>query len=705
MTPEERRTIRRFLAPSSIAIVGASGDIQSTSGRPLHLLRQHGFGGPIYPVNPAHETIAGLTCYPNLRSICAEVDLALVCVPATRVPEIIHDCRDARVPAAYVISSGFDEALTAQAGSEASRRLREAVSGSPTRISGPNGEGIYNVRDDIALGFSPTLDYERGLKSTPRPGNVAVVAQSGGLGFGIFNQGLAHGIDFCHVVSTGNEVDLGLLDYVDYLIDDEHTTVITLFIEGLDRPLALRDLGVRAAGAGKSIVVAKVGRSEEAQRAAVSHTGHLTGPAHLWSALFRQAGMIEATDIAELLDVVAVLARYQPKPASRVGVMTVSGGAGVWITDALRSHNLQVPELDANIQSELASFLPYYANTRNPVDLTAGSGPEVRDRALPILAGAHNVDVVVGITSLINPETGRESADHYASAAETSGKPVVVYSYTQPGEGVVDAFAEHGLPVLLSQAGVATALSALDRLARRATSQVCEFSKPAVNVPPLPASCDGVLHEAVVKSWLARCGLAVPSGRLVRGEADAVAVSENLGYPVVLKLQSSLLPHKSEQGVMALNLRSAQGVTAAYESIWRRAVELVGDERIDGVLVERMVPAGLEMLIGISREPALGTFLTVGAGGTMTEIMNDVTVLPAPATAAEVRAALQGLRCADALRKLDMAALCELAARVSAIGASVPKLAELDLNPVIVHALGSGVDIVDALATTNEASP
>lgn len=696
MTPEERRTIRRFVAPSSIAIVGASGDTQSTSGRPLHVLRQHGFPGAIYPVNPAHDTLAGLTCYPNLRSIRADVDLALVCVPATRVPDVIHDCCDARVPAAYIISSGFDEALTAQAGSEASRRLREAFSGRPTRISGPNGEGIYNIIDDIALGFSPTLDYERGLKSRPRPGNVAVVAQSGGLGFGIFNQGLTRGIDFSYVVSTGNEVDLGLLDYVDYLIDDEHTTVITLFIEGLDQPLALRDLALRAAGAGKALVVAKVGRSEEAQRAAISHTGHLTGPAHLWSALFRQAGVIEATDIAELLDVVAVLARYQPRRARRVGVMTVSGGAGVWVTDALRRHNLQVPELEADIQSELASFLPYYANTRNPVDLTAGSGPDVRDRALPILARARNIDVLVGITSLINSETARESADRYASAAETADKPVVIYSYTQPGEGVVDAFAERGLPVLLSQAGVAKALSALDRLARRVTSQLCGLS--AANVPPLPASGDGVLHEAVVKNWLAHCGLAMPSGRLVRDAADAVAVSEDLGYPVVLKLQSSLLSHKSEHGIVALNLRSAQGVTAAYHTIWRRAVELVGEKCIDGVLVESMVPAGFEMLIGISRQSTFGTFLTIGAGGTLTEIMNDVTVLPAPATAAEVRAALEALRCAAALRTLDVEALCELAARVSMIGASVPELVELDLNPVIVHPLGSGVDIVDALA-------
>jgi acyl-CoA synthetase (NDP forming) len=502
-------------------------------------------------------------------------------------------------------------------------------------------------------------------------------------------------------VSTGNELDLGLLDYVDYLIDDEHTTVIALFIEGLAQPLKLRELGVRAANAGKTIVAAKVGRSEEARHAAISHTGHLAGPSHLWSALFRQAGIVEVADIAELLDVVAVLSRYQPRPASRVGVLTVSGGAGVWITDALRSHDLEVPELDPTIQAELASFLPYYASTRNPVDVTAGAGPEVRDRALPLLAGARNIDVVVGITSLINPETGRESAARYASVAETAGKPIVVYSYTQPGEGVVEAFAARGLPVLLGQAGVARAIGALDRTARRDVAHAC--AARMVSVPPLPTPSGAVLHEAVVKQWLAGCGLPVPSGRFVRNVADAVAAGESLGYPVVLKAQASSLPHKSEQGIIALNLRSAQETEAGYEAIWRRAIELVGAEHVDGVLVEKMVPAGFEMLIGITRHPPFGAFLTLGTGGTLTEIVNDVTVLPAPTSVAEVRAALQSLRCAAAFRPdraapLDLAAFCDLAATMSAIAANAPDLAELDLNPVIVHPAGGGVHIVDALA-------
>ena len=213
------------------------------------------------------------------------------------------------------------------------------------------------------------------------------MAQSGGLGFGIMNQGLARGIDFSYVISTGNETDLGVVDYVEYLIADEHTRVIGLFLEGLDEPLRLRDLALRAAAAGKAIVAAKMGRSPEAQQAAVSHTGHIAGPSRLWSALFRQAGIVEVTDIAEFLDVLAVLARFQAAGGNRAAVITVSGGAGTWMTDALRQFNVAVPELAASIQDQLRPLLPYYAGLRNPVDITAGAGRPGGRRPRPAARG------------------------------------------------------------------------------------------------------------------------------------------------------------------------------------------------------------------------------------------------------------------------------------------------------------------------------
>jgi acyl-CoA synthetase (NDP forming) len=718
--PDGKAAIRSFLAPKSVAVIGASADERTMSGRPLVLLRQHDYRGDLYPVNPNRDEIGGLPCYRNVRDIPGEVELALVCVPADRVPAAVQDCRDAGVRAVYVISSGFDEAPGDSPGYQVSERLRQVIDGSATRMTGPNAEGIYNLIDDVAIGFSPVTDYTSALKARPRPGNVAVVAHSGGLGFGILNQGLARGIDFSYVISTGNELDLGMLEYVDYLIDDEHTTVIVLFLEGLARPLELRDLGLRAAAAGKAIVAAKVGRSVEAQRAAVSHTGHVTGPSHLWSALFRQAGIIEVTDIAELLDVVAVCSRWGSASGRRVGVVTASGGAGAWMTDALRTAGLEVPELGATVQDGLAGFLPYYAGTRNPVDMTAVAGqPGVQSRVLSLVGGSENVDAIVAVTSLIHAKVARANAALYAQAARESGKPLVAYSYTALADGVADAFAEQGIPVLVSQAGVARGIAALVELgSRTAPGEVAAVPEgagpggagPWEAVPgeagPLPGEAgDRVLHEAQVKAWLASSGLSVPPGRLVRSARDAVEAAEQIGYPVVAKGQAAGLPHKSDHGVVALNLRSADEVREAYQQVYQRAADAVGDDEVAGVLIEQMVPAGFEMLAGITRDPLMGPFLTVGAGGRLAEVFQDVAVMPAPATAEEVASAIATLRCGAVFAPgsarpdaLDLQAFCELAARISAVAASTPELLELDLNPVIVHGRGQGADIADALA-------
>ncbi len=704
MTVAEMETVRRFLAPSSIAIIGASEDPNTPSGRPLTILQQHKYAGPIYLVNPRHETLGGLPCYPSVKDLPEPVDLALVCVPASRVAAVIQECGDVGIPAAYIISSGFDEAAGDTAGAAAARQLREVVSARGTRISGPNAEGIYNLIDDIALGFSPTIDYSRGLRQRPRPGNAAIVAQSGGLGFGIMNQGLARGIDFSYVVSTGNETDLGVVEYVEYLIADEHTQVIGLFLEGLDEPLRLRDLALQAAAAGKAIVAAKMGRSPEARQAAVSHTGHIAGPSRLWSALFRQAGIVEVTDIAEFLDVLAVLARFQAAGGNRAAVITVSGGAGTWMTDALREFNVAVPELAASIQDQLRPLLPYYAGTRNPVDITAGAGgPEVVARVLSLVGRSADIDLVVMVTSLMNSELGKENAERLGHAARELGKPLIVYSYTQPADGVADAFAEQGLPVLVSQAGVARASRILADLPLRSTVLIApEPGRPVASLPEAGPE-QAVLYEAQVKAWLAECGLSIPPARLVTDPDAAVAASESIGYPVVLKAQAAALPHKSEQGVLALRLTSAADVRSAYREISGHADALVGSANVAGLLVEKMVDAGLEMLIGITRDPALGVFLTVGRGGSEAEALSDVQVLPAPASVAQVRAAVAELRCGTALKSgaaapLDATAFCELAAAVSVIAAATPELAELDLNPVIVHRAGGGADIADALA-------
>ena len=307
------------------------------------------------------------------------------------------------------------------------------------------------------------------------------------------------------------------------------------------------------------------------------------------------------------------------------------------------------------------------------------------------------------ISSLMSSELGKENAERLGHAARELGKPTIVYSYTQPADGVADAFAEQGLPVLLSQAGVARASRLLADLPLRSTALVSPTAGRPVAPLPEAGPQQTVLYEAQVKAWLAECGLPMPPARLVTDPDTAVAASESIGYPVVLKAQAAELPHKSEQGVLALGLTSSADVRSGYRKISTHAHALVGSANVAGFLVEKMVDAGLEMLIGITRDPALGVFLTIGSGGSQAEALRDVQFLPAPASVEQVRAAVAELHCGTALdpnvaAPLDAGAFCELAATISAIAAATPELAELDLNPVIVHRAGGGADIADALA-------
>lgn len=714
MPDVDREVIRRFLAPRSIAVVGASAQAESTSGRPLAVLRQHGYGGALYPVNPAHDEVGGLRAYASVRDLPEAVDLAVVTVPAAHVPGVLADCRDRGITAAYIISSGFDESAPGTTGRAIARELSDVVAASGVRVTGPNAEGIYNLADDIPLGFSPTLDYDRGLAARPRPGNVAVVSHSGGLGFGIFNQGLARGIDFSYVLSTGNEIDLGLLDYAEYLIEDERSQVIVLFVEGVDQPRRLRDLGLRAAALDKVVVVAKVGRFAEAQQAAISHTGHVTGPSELYSALFASGGIVEVGDIAELLDVVAALTRWRRAPGDRVGIVTGSGGAGAWLTDVCRAHGLRVPELPAAHQKRLLDFLPYYASARNPVDITAGSGgPPVVERTLDVVVDAAAVDVHVVIGSHVVADRAKETAVVLAGVADRSGRPVLAYSYTTPPPEVVTTFSRYGVPLYTSQTGVAQAIRALARPVAEPPTQARSGSPtgdPAAI--PLPRSADGagVLTEVEVKAWLRAGSLPVPAGELVRDPEAAAAAVARLGGPVAMKVQSPAVAHKADAGLLALNV-GPPGAAATFDRLWARATDVLGGATPDGVLVERMVEPGFEMLVGVASHPDLGAFVVVGSGGKYTEVYDDAVPISAPATPGQVAAAVRRLRCAAAFEPggtaatgtLDLAAFCELAAEVSRLAAEHgDRLAELDLNPVVVHAAGHGVDIVDGLAVLRD---
>jgi acetate---CoA ligase (ADP-forming) len=448
-----------LLAPQSIAIIGASSDPGRLGGRPLQILLQHGYRGSIYPVNPGHDTVGGLPAYPSVSAVPGPVDVAAVIVPASLVVQTLRECAGAGVRSAVVFSSGFAE--QGEEGRLAEQQIREIARGSGMRVLGPNAEGFFNLTDLVPLTFSPTVDYERGLSSLVA-GNVAVVSQSGGLGFALFNGGQAVGLGSSHVVSTGNEADLGSLEVASYLLEDPATDVVALLVEGFRPGEDLGAVAKRARALGKTLVVAKLGRSRAGVEAAAAHTAHDAGDDEEYRTTFTRLGVVQVHDQEDLLDACLALSRPQRPAGRNVGIVTTSGGAGVWLADACEVAGLAVPELDAARQAELRLLMPSYGSPRNPVDVTA----EIVNRAgvvkpLELVLSSPQIDMVVWIASLAGPlMLEREENDIRRVVASTT-KPILIYSYTTPGPASVAALARLGLAWYPSPARAARAAAAL----------------------------------------------------------------------------------------------------------------------------------------------------------------------------------------------------------------------------------------------------
>lgn len=692
-----RAVFDRLLWPERIAIIGASSNPDAIGGRPLRLLRQLGYPGRVYPVNPRHETVGDVQAFPSIASVPEPVDLAIVAVPATSVPAVLRECAAAGVGTAVVFSSGF-----ADGGETALEAELASAAGEGVRFLGPNSEGFCNVVGRVPAGFSPAIDPDRGLREL-RPGGIAIVSQSGGLGFALFHDGLRRGLGFSYVVSTGNETDLGALDVLEYALEDERTRVVLLFVEGFRQASRFPGLARRATELGKSLVVAKVGRSTAGRRAAASHTAHLVGRDAAYDAVFRRWGVARARDQEHAVDLAIAFSRAPLPAGPRVAIVTASGGSGVWAADACEEEGLQVPVLSEGLQARLRELMPSYGAAANPVDVTAqiiqtagGFGP-----VLELLLASDEVDAIVLVTTLLSPERLADEEATLRGLLDGSGKPLVVYSYTQPSEESVEVLSRLGLAWYTSGHRAARALRALwDRTrAVRRSASVAAPTDVAARGPVAEGA--GLLLEFEAKQLLREWGLRTPAGRVARSPSEAAAVAAELGGPVALKLQSPAVLHKSDGGGVALGLSGEEAVSDAALAMLRAAPDASAT-----VLVEEMAEPGVEMLLGAVDDPDFGPLVTIGMGGVDVEVVPDVVTAPAPVSVAEARELLSDLRGYPRLLAhrgrpaADVDAAAEALARLSELAAaSAGAFREIDVNPLIVHAAGRGATVVDALLT------
>jgi acetyl coenzyme A synthetase (ADP forming)-like protein len=692
-----RAAVARFLEPSSIAVVGASRREGAVGGAVLRNLRESGFPGAVYPVNPAADSVQGLPAFATVAEVPGEIDLAVLAVKAEAIAAVARECAAKGTHSLVVLSAGFNE--SGSEGAQRERELLEVCREAGMRLIGPNCLGILDTRPGRGLNvtFAP---------SAPPPGNVAFASQSGALGLALIDFAASRSLGVSSFASLGNRADVTANDLLEYWEEDESTRLALAYIESFTDPRRFARVA-RRVGRRKPLIAVKSGRSASGARAASSHTGALLAASdRTTDALFEQSGVIRAETLAELLDVASLLSS-QPLPSGpRVGILTNAGGPAIMCADACEAAGLEVPELPAELRAELASFLPGEASFANPVDMIATASAEQYRRAIGVLGAWRGIDALIAI--FIRP-LQTASAEIAAAVQEAAAElpraiPVQAVFMTPTESAAIAASAK--LPTYLYPEDAARALG---KAARHARWRVRPQAPPPSFADRRDAEAAAILAEALGagREWLGaeECtrlldcyGIAMPEAIVAAGPAEAGEAAASLGGPVALKAHGPQILHKSELGAVRAGLDSPKNVAAAAREMDARLAQ-AGIERTS-FLVQRMVEGGVELLVGVASDPVFGPVVACGAGGTAVELLGDISVRVCPLLGGdgeEMIASLAILPMLTGFRgqpPVDLEALADLVQRVGALADAHHEIVELDLNPVI--ATPDGALAVDA---------
>jgi acyl-CoA synthetase (NDP forming) len=688
-----------LLRPKSIAIIGASQDSTKIGGRPVQFLRQYGFPGPVYPINPRATEVQGFAAYAAIADTPEPPDLAIVAVSGEAAPDAVEACAARGVRSIVIFSSGFSE--MGEAGQALQDRIRATAHRTGMRVLGPNCLGAVSIADRSIATFSIVLE-----NSMPEAGAAGIVSQSGNIGSYTMLLCGERGFGISRFMTTGNECDVDVADGIAFLARDPATKVILCCLETCRSPQRLQAALEAARQARKPVIVLKIGETEAGQAAAASHTGALAGSEAVFDAMFHRAGAWRVRSVEQLVELAQAAIALGPDRlprGRRVTLLTASGGFGVLLADAATSAGLELPTPSAETQRRIIEVVPY-ASPRNPVDATAqmSSRPEILERILTALLEDGNSDALVLLVSSAMYLPRLRSVFMAALTSVRQLYPDRVLALCM--HGPMDAAAELaalGYPVTDGLNACCTMLAGLVGLAEGLERQPV----PDVALPP-PATLqqDALRTEIGAKQALAAAGVPVLPERLASGPDDAAAAASQLGFPVVLKIVSADVPHKTEVGGVVLGLTDIDAVRIAAAAMLARVKQAVPKARIDGLLVAPMVSGGTEMILGAKQDPVFGPVVVAGLGGIFAEILQDVAVRPAPVTQAEAMEMLRSLKAFPVLSGARGALPADLPAAAAAIAAlsvfaaqHVETIAEIDINPLLVRPEGKGVVALDAL--------
>lgn len=688
---EMRKTmsVARLLRPRSVAIVGASPTPGALGASVLGNLERAGYAGDIHLVNPKRAEINGRPCVASVEALPDGVDCAVLAIPRAAVLETIEACAKKGVGGAILFAAGFAEG--GDQGRAEQERIAEIAREAGMVVEGPNCLGLVNYVDGTPLTFVETAPLRLGDRE-----GIAIVSQSGAMAVVLAAGLTGRDLGLSYSVSTGNEAASGVEDYVEFLLDDPGTRVIALIVEQFRKPKRFLELARKARALGKWIVLLHPGRSSAARASAATHTGAMAGDYAVMRLKVAEAGVVAVESLEELIDVTELLLRSAVLPGPGTAVLTESGAFKALTLDLCEQIDLALPPLTADTTAKLRAVLPDFIGTSNPMDITAQAlvDPDLYNRTLSVLAEDDSYGCIVLGIILTDPATCQLKLPPITEAVrKLDGKKSVVFAALDEGAVVppelIDGLRAIGVPFFLSPE---RAFRAIGRLTSSLAPPVEQKLAKGSSLPPLTP---GVIPEYRSKELLAELGIPLPEGGFARTPAEAIDVAKRIGYPVVLKAQSPDLSHKSDAGGVILNLADEAAVTAG----WARLHANIAGHRpglvLDGVLVEGMGARGTELIVGARNDPDWGPVVLVGFGGVTAELFHDARLISPALDRAGIEAELHKLKSSALLRgfrgapALDVSAAADIVAKIAALVASRPEIAEIDVNPVVVYPEGA----------------
>lgn len=703
-------SLKPLFNPQSIAILGASESPYKIGHLQIRALIDGKFAGDIIPIHRTAKEIAGLTCYPTLAEVPGDVDLVIFCLGLEQIKEGLEACAAKNVKAAIIFASGFSEA--GEYGEQLQQELAQLAKEHGIRIVGPNCVGLVNTENGLIGTFTPSfltvpLDGKRG---------VGYISQSGAFGVLTYMAAAQHGINFNYFVSTGNEMESGFEDFMEYMVHDSQTSIISGYLEGAKNPEKLKTLSKEALAKNKPLLLMKTGKSSAGSRAAASHTGSLAGSDKIYDAFFKQHGIIRAEDFDDVIGFTKLFNPDKLPKGKNTVIITSSGGRGINEADRCEAHGLNIMELSPETRAAIQTNLPDYASTANPVDLTAAasvSNPEFYLEPLKALVNDPDVHNIIFTDFPFAWDENSPQLQEFIELSNASDKVIALFPFPLEGMTYPKATAtlvKNGIAVVPCSLNPVRALTKLveysEAYRRSQVTALADYKQPHADLSDLLIPGE-TLSEAQASAVLSRYEIPTTERRIATTLEEAVTHATAIGYPVVLKIDSPDIPHKTEADAIRLNVKTPEEVSQAYAEIVKNAQAYNREARIHGVSVQEMLAEGVEVIIGAHNDDTFGPVIMAGLGGIFVEVFKDIAFKVAPINrqdALNIIDELQGkaiLHGARGKAPVDKEAIVDVLLKVSAlITDHASQIQELDINPLVVYE--KGIKAADAMLVVKE---